>query len=246
MEGILRVLAAEEMTKYRAVRLAFLCVLVAIVILVAPLGSAAPGGDEVAAKVTEKLREIQTVQAEVAAEIWDPSSKTPLKMTIRVTGDRANQLTRMEVTQHPVFEGQIVILDIRKDQTIVYMPVTAQAYRGRSAKVAAQLGVDLGTFDIDSLLSLDPAGVLSFRYVKQERLDRLPYHVVETRPKQGEGGSQLVWVDAETYMVRKIEAFDDSGKKLALIMINDLKTNFKLDVNKLRELPRGTKITEVK
>jgi outer membrane lipoprotein-sorting protein len=59
-------------------------------------------------------------------------------------------------------------------------------------------------------------------------------------------GHQLVWVDCETYMVRKIEAFDGQGKLVASITINNLKINPKLDPVKLRELPKGTRITDVK
>jgi len=47
-------------------------------------------------------------------------------------------------------------------------------------------------------------------------------------------------------MVRKIEAFDGQGKLVASITINNLKLNPKLDPVKLRELPKGTRITDVK
>ena len=86
---------------------------------------AAPSGDEIAARVTEKLKEIQTVQTDIIAEISDGSSKNPVKMSIRVSADRKLQVTRMEITQHPVFEGQIMILDTKADQATV-MPVTGQ------------------------------------------------------------------------------------------------------------------------
>ena len=125
------------------------------------------------------------------------------------------------------------------------MPVTGQAYRGKSATIAAQLGLDMGSFDLDSLLSMDPAGMMSFN-MRQDKCDRLPHHVVQTQPNTGVEGYQLVWVDCETYMVRKIEAFDGQGKLVASITINNLKINPKLDPVKLRELPKGTRITDVK
>jgi outer membrane lipoprotein-sorting protein len=208
--------------------------------------SAAPTGDEIAARVTDKLKEIRSVQADIVASFSDPSSKNPINMTIRVSADRSSSITRMEITQHAVFEGQIVILDVKKDLTTVYMPVTGQAYRGKSATIAAQLGLDMGSFDFDNLLSMDPAGMMSFRYLRQDKYDRLPHYVVQTKPKVDIEGHQLVWVDCETYMVRKIEAFDDQGKQIASITINNLKINPKLDPVKLRELPKGTRITDVK
>jgi len=208
--------------------------------------SAAPTGDEIAARVTEKLKEIRSVQADIVASFSDPSSKSPINMTIRVSADRSTSITRMEITQHAVFEGQIVILDVKKDLTTVYMPVTGQAYRGKSATIAAQLGLDMGSFDLDSLLSMDPAGMMSFKYMRQDKYDRLPHHVVQTKPNTDVEGYQLVWVDCETYMVRKIEAFDGQGKLVASITINNLKINPKLDPVKLRGLPKGTRITDVK
>jgi outer membrane lipoprotein-sorting protein len=207
---------------------------------------AAPTGDEIAAKVAEKLKEIQTVQADIVASFSDSSSKNPINMTIRVSADRSSNITRMEITQHQVFEGQIVILDMKKDITTVYMPVTGQAYRGRSATIAAQLGLDMGSFDLDNLLSMDPAGMMTFKYLRQDKFDRLPHHVVQTRPKMDVEGYQLVWVDCETLMVRKVEAFDGQGKLTASITINNLKVNLKLNTIKLRELPKGTRITDVK
>ncbi len=208
--------------------------------------SAAPTGDEIAARVTEKLKEIRSVQADIVASFSDPSSKSPINMTIRVSADRSTSITRMEITQHAVFEGQIVILDVKKDLTTVYMPVTGQAYRGKSATIAAQLGLDMGSFDLDNLLSMDPAGMMSFRYLRQDKYDRLPHYVVQTKPNMEVEGHQLVWVDCETYMVRKIEAFDGQGKLVASITINNLKINPKLDPVKLRGLPKGTRITDVK
>ena len=235
--------SSESVARVFALALLFIILMSTAVVLCAP---AAPTGDEVAAKVTEKLKEIRSVQADIVASFSDPSSKNPINMTIRVSADRSSSITRMEITQHAVFEGQIVILDVKKDLTTVYMPVTGQAYRGKSATIAAQLGLDMGSFDLDSLLSMDPAGMMSFKYLRQDKYDRLPHHVVQTKPNTGVEGYQLVWVDCETYMVRKIEAFDGQGKLVASITINNLKLNPKLDPVKLRELPKGTRITDVK
>ena len=233
----------ESIARVFALALLFIVLMSTAAVLCAP---AAPTGDEVAAKVTEKLKEIRSVQADIVASFSDPSSKNPINMTIRVSADRSSSITRMEITQHTVFEGQIVILDVKKDLTTVYMPVTGQAYRGKSATIAAQLGLDMGSFDLDSLLSMDPAGMMSFKYMRQDKYDRLPHHVVQTKPNTDVEGYQLVWVDCETYMVRKIEAFDGQGKLVASITINNLKINPKLDPVKLRELPKGTRITDVK
>ena len=233
----------ESIARVFALALLFIVLMSTAAVLCAP---AAPTGDEVAAKVTEKLKEIRSVQADIVASFSDPSSKNPINMTIRVSADRSSSITRMEITQHAVFEGQIVILDVKKDLTTVYMPVTGQAYRGKSATIAAQLGLDMGSFDLDSLLSMDPAGMMSFKYMRQDKYDRLPHHVVQTKPNTGVEGYQLVWVDCETYMVRKIEALDGQGKLVASITINNLKINPKLDPVKLRELPKGTRITDVK
>ena len=233
----------ESIARVFALALLFIVLMSTAAVLCAP---AAPTGDEVAAKVTEKLKEIRSVQADIVASFSDPSSKNPINMTIRVSADRSSSITRMEITQHAVFEGQIVILDVKKDLTTVYMPVTGQAYRGKSATIAAQLGLDMGSFDLDSLLSMDPAGMMSFKYMRQDKYDRLPHYVVQTKPNVDVEGHQLVWVDCETYMVRKIEAFDGQGKQVASITINNLKINPKLDPVKLRELPKGTRITDVK
>lgn len=208
--------------------------------------SPTPTGDEIAAKVTEKLKEIRSIQADVVASFSDPSSKNPINMTIRVSADRNSNITRMEIMKHPVFEGQIVILDMKKDLTTVYMPVTGQAYRGKSATIAAQLGLDMGSFDLDNLLSMDPTGMMTFKYVRQDKYDRLPHYVVQTKPTLNVEGHQMVWVDCETYMVRKIEAFDGQGRLAASITVDNPKINLKLDPNKLRELPKGTRITDVK
>lgn len=229
-------------------RVLTLILLFAILMLtdIVSCASAAPTGDEIAAKVTEKLKEIRSVQADIVASFSDPSSKNPINMTIRVSADRNSGITRMEITQHAVFEGQIVILDMKKDLTTVYMPVTGQAYRGKSAIIAAQLGLDMGSFDLENLLSMDPSGMMSFKYLRQDKYDRLPHYVVQTKPNTDVEGHQLVWVDCETYMVRKVEAFDGQGKLIASVTINNLKVNLRLDPAKLRELPKGTRITDVK
>ena len=86
----------------------------------------------------------------------------------------------------------------------------------------------MGSFDLDNLLSMDPAGMMSFKYLRQDKYDRLPHYVVQTKPNMEVEGHQLVWVDCETYMVRKIEAFDGQGKLVASITINNLKINPKL------------------
>lgn len=251
MGGILRRFGIEKVTTRRAVKLVLvLCsALVMVVAGLSPVG-AAPTGDEIAVKVTDKLKEIQTVQADIVAEISDGTGKNPVKMTIRVTADRALQITRMEITQHPVFEGQIMILDTKKDQATVYMPVTGQAFRGKTDSVAAQLGLDLSAIDLNSLLSMDTKTLLSCKVLRQEVVNRLPYYVVETRPKVGgtsaTAGVQHVWVDAETYVVYKVEMYDSSHNKVATVTMSTFKTNVKIDANKIKELPRGTKVTEVK
>jgi len=179
----------ESIARVFALALLFIVLMSTAAVLCAP---AAPTGDEVAAKVTEKLKEIRSVQADIVASFSDPSSKNPINMTIRVSADRSSSITRMEITQHAVFEGQIVILDVKKDLTTVYMPVTGQAYRGKSATIAAQLGLDMGSFDLDSLLSMDPAGMMSFKYMRQDKYDRLPHHVVQTKPNTDVEGYQLI------------------------------------------------------
>jgi outer membrane lipoprotein-sorting protein len=249
--GILRKFDSRRVVSRQAVKfsLALCCSLIMVIAGFSPTG-AAPTGDEIAAKVTDKLKEIQTVQADIVAELNDGTSKNPVKMTIRVTADRAMQVTRMEITQHPVFEGQIMILDTKKDQATVYMPVTGQAFRGKTSSVAAQLGVDLSMIDLNALLSMDTKTLLSCKYLRQEVVNRLPYHVVETRPKVGgsaaTAGVQHVWVDAETYIVYRVEVYDSAQNKVATITMNTFKTNVKIDANKIRELPRGTKVTELK
>ena len=82
---------------------------------------AAPTGDQIAAK-SPKLKQIQTVQADIVAEFSEGPGKSVVKMGIRVTADRAAKLTRMEITQHPVFEGEIMILDTKNDRTTVSCP----------------------------------------------------------------------------------------------------------------------------
>jgi len=249
--GFLRRFDLHGMAARHVIRLGLvLCgVLLTVIAGTLPI-VAAPSGDEIAARVTEKLKEIQTVQTDIIAEISDGSSKNPVKMSIRVSADRKLQVTRMEITQHPVFEGQIMILDTKADQATVYMPVTGQAFRGKTASVAAQLGVDLATIDLDGLLKMDTTTLLSCKYLRQEVINRLPYYVVETRPKVGGSSAttsvQHVWVDAETYVVYKVEAYDSAGLKLASVTMNTFKTNVKLDAAKLKELPRGTKVMEVK
>jgi len=114
----------ESVARLLTLALLFTILMSTAVVLCAP---AVPTGDEVAARVTEKLKEIRSVQADVVASFSDSSSKNPINMTIRVSADRSSSITRMEITQHTVFEGQIVILDVKKDLTTVYMPVTGQA-----------------------------------------------------------------------------------------------------------------------
>lgn len=226
----------------------FSIILLALAVAVqSAVSLAAPSPDDIVAKASQKLREVQALQADVAAEYSDSSGKAPVNMVVHVALDKASQVTRVEVTQHAVLEGQIVILDLKKDLATVYMPVTGQAFRGKTALIAAQLGgIDTSTFDIERLLSIDPAGVLSFKYIRQDKIDRLPYHVLESRSKDNPQEYQVVWVDCETYMVRRIDAYDNQGRKTASIMINNLKTNVKLDPNKLKQLPKGTKISDLK
>lgn len=224
-----------------------MCLLsVALVICHIAVANAAPSGEAIAAKVTEKLKGVTTLQADIASEFSDPSSKSPVRMTIRVSADKAGEITRMEITQHPVFEGQIIIIDAKRDLTTVYMPVTGQAYRGKSATMAAQLGFDAGTFDLDELLSLDLSAMMKCSYLREEKVDRLPHYVLETRVAQSPREYQLVWVDCETYMIKKVEAYNADGMKVATVVLNKLRLDAKIDPNKLRELPKGTRITEIK
>jgi outer membrane lipoprotein-sorting protein len=206
----------------------------------------APAAEEIAAKVTQRLNEMQTIQADVVAEYWETPGRDPMKVMVRVTGDRPNKLTRMEITQHPVLEGQIVIVDLKKDIATVYMPVTGQAFRGKSSVIASQLGVDLTSLDPDRLLALDPTAALTIKLLRQERVERIPHYVMETRVPDRPEGFQLVWVDCETYLVKKVEVFDAQSRKLANVVIGNLNYNFKLDPNKLRELPKGTRVTDLK
>lgn len=231
---------------YRA-RLIVVCLLsAALVICNIAVASAAPSGEAVAAKVTEKLKGVTTLQADIASEFSDPSSKSPMRMTIRVSADKTSGITRMEIMQHAVFEGQIIIIDVKRDLTTVYMPVTGQAYRGKSATMAAQLGFDAGSFDLDELLSLDLSEMMKCSYLREEKVNRLPHYVLETRVAQSPKEYQLVWVDSETYMIKKVEAYDAENRRVATVVLNNLKLDAKIDPNKLRELPKGTRITEIK
>jgi outer membrane lipoprotein-sorting protein len=228
-------------------RLIMVCLLgVALIMCNMASANAAPSGEEIAAKVTEKIKGVAALQADIASEFSDPSSKSPTRMTIRVSGDKGSGITRMEITQHPVFEGQIIIVDVKKDLTTVYMPVTGQAYRGKSATMATQLGFDVGAFDLEKLLSLDLSAMVKCSYLRQEKVDRLPHYVLETRVVQSPQEYQIVWVDCETYTIKRVEAYNSQGKRVATIIINNLKLDTKIDSNKLRELPKGTRITEIK
>jgi outer membrane lipoprotein-sorting protein len=66
-----------------------MCLLsVALVICHIAVANAAPSGEAIAAKVTEKLKGVTTLQADIASEFSDPSSKSPVRMTIRVSADK--------------------------------------------------------------------------------------------------------------------------------------------------------------
>ena len=249
LEGVDRWFRREDRAVGRAAMVVLAACFVALLLLSGLVSvGAAPTGDQIAARVIEKLKQIQTVQADIVAEFSEGPGKSVVKMGIRVTADRAAKLTRMEITQHPAFEGQIMILDTKNDQATVYMPVTGQAFRGKTASIAAQLGFDLGTLDLNELLSMDPKNLLSCTFLRQETINRLPYYVVETRPKVAEAGPgvQLVWVDAETYIVYKVEMYDAEGSKVASVTFDSFQIDIKLDANKIKELPRGTKVTEIK
>ncbi|MDD2201568.1 MAG: hypothetical protein PHP20_02605 [Firmicutes bacterium] len=247
MEGVVHTDGFRHKRCACQARLMIMCLLsAALVICNFAVADASPSGEAIAAKVTEKLKNVTTLQADIASEFSDPSSKSPMRMTIRVSADKASGITRMEIMQHAVFEGQIIIIDVKKDLTTVYMPVTGQAFRGKSATMAAQLGFDAGSFDLDELLLLDLSEMMKCSYLKQEKLNRLPHYVLETRVAQSPKEYQLVWVDCETYMIKKVEAYDYQDRRVATVVLNNLKLDAKIDPSKLRELPKGTRITEIK
>lgn len=216
----------------------------ALVIIIARAAQAAPSGEEIAAKVKASYESLKTVSLITAIEYKD--GKNLLAMKASVSADMATGILRIEITEHPVIEGQIVIIDGTKGISTVYMPVTSQAFRGPSAKVAAAIGLDLSAIDPEQLLNIDINSALSVKYVRTEKIDRFNYYVLETRPKQAPDTYQLVWVDAENYSIKQVEAFDAAKVRLVKVVIEDYKPNVKLDLKKLVELPKGTKLTDIK
>ncbi len=212
--------------------------------MVSLAAQAAPSGEEIATKVKAAYESLKTVSLVTAIEYKD--GKNLMAMKASVSADMASSILRVEIIEHPVIEGQIVIIDGTKKVSIVYMPVTNQAFRGPSAKVASAMGLDLGTINPEQLLNIDLNTALSIKYLRTEKIDRLNYYVVETRPKQSPETYQLVWIDAETYTVKQVEAYDADKVRLVKVVITDYKPNVKLDAKKLVELPKGTKITDIK
>jgi outer membrane lipoprotein-sorting protein len=227
----------------RATAAGFLAI-AAIIILVSMTALAAPTGEEIASKVKASYESLKTVSLIAAIEYKDGTDL--LKMKASIIADRASSLLRIEITEHPVLEGQIVIIDGIKDISTVYMPVTSQAFRGPSAKVASAMGLDLSTIDPDQLLNIDLNAALSVKYLRTEKIDRLNFYVVETRPKQAPDTYQLVWVDVENFAIKQLEAYDSSKVRLIKVIIEEYKQNIKLDLKKISELPKGTKITDIK
>jgi len=212
--------------------------------MVSLAAQAAPSGEEIATKVKAAYESLKTVSLVTAIEYKD--GKNLMAMKASVSADMASSILRVEIIEHPVIEGQIVIIDGTKKVSIVYMPVTNQAFRGPSAKVASAMGLDLGTINPEQLLNIDLNTALSIKYLRTEKIDRLNYYVLETRPKQSPETYQLVWIDVETYTVKQVEAYDADKVRLVKVVITDYKPNVKLDAKKLVELPKGTKITDIK
>lgn len=215
----------------------------AAIAMIATTAQAAPSGEEIASKMKSAYESLKTVS--LTTEIEYKDGKNLMAMKASVSADIASKLLRLEITEHPVIEGQIVIVDGIKNISIVYMPVTSQAFKGPSAKVASAIGLDVSSLDPNQLLNID-LNALSIKYLRTEKIDRLSYYVVETRPKQAPETYQLVWVDVENYTVKQVEAYDASKVRLVKVVIVEYKPNVKLDTKKLTELPKGTKITELK
>lgn len=217
---------------------------VSTIVIISMTAKAAPNGADIASKVKTAYESLKTVSLIAAVEYKE--GKNLMAMKASVMADLATNVIRLEITEHPVLEGQIVILDGNKNISTVYMPVTNQAFRGPSAKVASALGVDMTDFSPDQLLNIDINEALSIKYLRTEKIDRLDYYVLETKPKAAPDTYQLVWVDVENYSVKQVEAYDAQKVRLVKVIIEEYKPNLKLDAKKLAELPKGTKISEIK
>lgn len=242
-------IADELQNRMNSFKLARLLAAIFVVISVSTfsLGAfAAPNVTEIANKVTANMKKMNILQADLQIEMFDNRGRAQ-NMTARVTADQKSKTTRLEILKHSVLEGQIVVLDLSNDQAIVYMPVTSAAVRGTIDTVGSQVGgVDLKSLDIEGLLSLDPAEVLNMKYLRTETYNRIDHYVIEVKTKISGSGTQIVWVDSENYLIKKIEVFDDSGKNIANVVIDNFTWNFSYDVAKLKELPKGTKITDLR
>jgi outer membrane lipoprotein-sorting protein len=216
----------------------------ALIIVVSRAAQAAPSGDEIAAKVKASYENLKTVSLVTAIEYKD--GKNLLAMKASVSADMASGILRIEIVEHPVIEGQILIINGTTGISTVYMPVTSQAFRGPSAKVASAIGLDLSTINPEKLLNIDISTSLSVKYLRTEKIDRLSYYVVETRPKQAPDTYQLVWIDIETYSIKQVEAYDAARVRLVKVFIEQYLPNTKIDIKKLQELPKGTKLTDIK
>lgn len=217
---------------------------VSSIVIISMTAKAAPNGADIASKVKTAYESLKSVS--IIAAIEYKEGKSLMAMKASVMADLTTNIIRLEITEHPVLEGQIVILDGNKNISTVYMPVTNQAFRGPSAKVATALGVDISEFSPDQLLNIDVNEALSIKYLRTEKIDRLDYYVLETKPKQTPDTYQLVWVDVENYSVKQVEAYDAQKVRLLKVVIEEYKPNIKLDSKKLAELPKGTKISEIK
>ena len=239
----------ELQNRMNSFKLARLLAAIFVVISVSTfsLGAfAAPNVTEIANKVTVNMKKMDIMQADLQIEMFDNKGRVQ-NMTARVTADQKRKTTRLEILKHPVLEGQIVVLDLSNDQAIVYMPVTSAAVRGTIETVGSQVGgLDLKSLDIEGMLSLDPAEVLSMKYLRTEAYKRIDHYVIEVKTKISGSGTQIVWVDSENYLIKKVEVFDDSGKNIANVVIDNFTGNFSYDTAKLKELPKGTKITDLR
>jgi len=100
--------------------------------------------------------------------------------------------------------------------------------------------------NMDELLSLDPADILNMKYIKTEEYDRHSHYVIEVKTNISGSGTQIVWVDAETNLVKKVEVFDDLGRNIANVVTENFKWNFSYDFKQLKELPKDAKLTSLR
>lgn len=207
---------------------------------------AAPNVAEIANNVASNIKSMHILQVDLNIEMFDAKGKAQ-NMSGRVTVDQKKKITRLEILEHSIFKGQIIVVDILNDEAIVYMPVTSAAVIGKIKTVGSQLGqVDLTSLNMDELLSLDPADILNMKYIKTEEYDRHSHYVIEVKTNISGSGTQIVWVDAETNLVKKVEVFDDLGRNIANVVTENFKWNFSYDFKQLKELPKDAKLTSLR